>query len=82
MRIWAVVENSAVVNTVAWDGGASWSPPENVELVELEEGSHVSIGWDYIDGVFVDNRPVDESVDGVFFDVQPPGEATITPNGE
>jgi hypothetical protein len=51
MANYAVVENGKVVNAVVSDADFA---AEN-GWVELTSGG---IGWDYIDGVFVDNRPV------------------------
>lgn len=46
-----VIENGKVVNTIEVD-----SLDFMQGLVEAPEGT--SIGWDYINGQFVDNRPV------------------------
>lgn len=46
-----VIENGKVVNTIVVDS-LDFMP----NLVEATEGG---IGWDYIDGKFVDNRPQD-----------------------
>jgi hypothetical protein len=51
MPNFAVIENGKVVNAVVSDADFA---AEN-GWVELTSGG---IGWDYIDGVFVDNRPV------------------------
>ena len=51
MANYAVIENDKVVNAVVSDA-------EYAELqgwIILPDG--VGIGWDYIDGAFVDNRP-------------------------
>ncbi len=45
-----IIENGVVVNTIEVDS-LDFMP----NLVEATAGS---IGWDYIDGQFVDNRPV------------------------
>ncbi|HEY7822965.1 MAG TPA: hypothetical protein VIG24_09040 [Acidimicrobiia bacterium] len=57
-----------VVNVVVWDGVSDYEPGEGLTLVPLpytedEDGTrHYTggIGWDYVDGEFVDNRPVEE----------------------
>lgn len=54
MANYAIIENGAVVNAVVSDA-------EYAELqgwIILPEG--IGIGWDYIDGAFVDNRPAPE----------------------
>jgi len=61
--VWAVIDGGLVVNTVVWDGVSDWSPPEGTELVSLAEFPHVGIGWDFVDGEFVDNRPTEEPVE-------------------
>jgi hypothetical protein len=61
--VWAVIDGGLVVNTVVWDGVSAWSPPEGTALVCLADYPHVGIGWDYIDGEFVDNRPEPEDED-------------------
>jgi hypothetical protein len=54
----AHVVDGTVVNVSKWDGVSPWNPAETV--VEIPEGVAAGIGWDYVDGVFVDNRPVEE----------------------
>jgi len=51
MSNYAIIENGKVVNAVVSDADFA---AEN-GWVELTSGG---IGWDYINGVFVDNRPV------------------------
>jgi hypothetical protein len=58
---YAVIEDTHVVNMVVWDGVTEWSPPDGDELVCIKDFPHVGIGWDYIDGEFVDNRPPEPS---------------------
>lgn len=59
--IWAVVINGIVQNTVVWDQSGSWSPPDGAEIVPIPDESGVCVGWDYVDGEFFDNRPVEEN---------------------
>ena len=59
MKTYAHIVNSKVVNVSLWDGVTPWIPDE--EIVEIPEGMTAGIGWDYIDGGFVDNRPAIES---------------------
>lgn len=59
----AHIVDGKVVNVSLWDGESNWTPVE--EVVEIPEGIIAGIGWDYIDGEFVDNRPVeDELIEG------------------
>jgi len=58
--VYAVVRDGLVENTVVWDGESDWTSPDGTELVSLADHPHVGIGWDYADGEFVDNRPVEE----------------------
>lgn len=54
MSIYALIKDEVVINTILWDG-PDVSPVdfgEGVSYVEIGEGSLVSIGWSYKDGVF------------------------------
>ena len=57
---WAVVDlaTSKVVNVIVWDGERDYDPGEGLTLVLLDGAG--GIGWDYVDGEFVDNRPVED----------------------
>jgi hypothetical protein len=55
LKTYAHVVDGKVVNVSLWDGVTEWHPAE--EIAEIPEGSPAGIGWDYIDGQFVDNRP-------------------------
>lgn len=65
---YAHVVGGVVVNVSLWDGVTSYDPGEGVEMVVLpystdENGTiryTAGIGWDYVDGEFVDNRPEPE----------------------
>ena len=61
MKKMAHIVDGAVTNVSLWDGETSWTPAE--EVVEIPEGIVAGIGWDYVDGEFVDNRPVESEVD-------------------
>lgn len=54
MADYAQIENGKVVNVVVSD------PLHAAEqsLVVIPEGSGAGIGWSYVNGQFVDNRPV------------------------
>lgn len=69
---YAHVVDGKVVNTSLWDGVTPYTPPAGVTMVPIpfvdkvdeETGDVVrlyaaGIGWDYVDGEFVDNRPVE-----------------------
>jgi hypothetical protein len=56
LKTYALVIDNKVVNVCVWDGETEWKPEE--ESIELPKGSPVGIGWDYIDGEFIDNRPI------------------------
>jgi hypothetical protein len=53
---YAIIENGVVTNVVVWDGETSYNPDGELVLIDgltPEPG----IGWDYINGEFIDNRP-------------------------
>ena len=52
MPIFAVIENQKVINTVVSE--SDYANAQGWVLLSDNAG----IGWDYIDGQFVDNRPV------------------------
>lgn len=58
MKKMAHIVDGKVVNVSKWDGITAWEPAE--EVVEIPEGVAAGPGWDYVDGEFVDNRPVEE----------------------
>jgi hypothetical protein len=65
MAIYAVVRDSQIENVVLWDGENGWTPPEGTVVVKLSDESippadTPGIGWDYVDGEFIDNRPVEQ----------------------
>lgn len=45
-KVYAVVEDGMVVNTVLWDGVSDWGGSKGV-VVELSDDSEVGIGWSY-----------------------------------
>ena len=66
---YAVIDGDGLVtNVIVWDGVSDYSPAEGLTLVPLpftedEDGVRRytgGIGWDFVDGEFVDNRPVEE----------------------
>jgi hypothetical protein len=56
LKNYAHIVDGKVVNVSVWDGVTPYEPAE--ELVEIIEGVSAGIDWDYIDGAFVDNRPI------------------------
>jgi hypothetical protein len=57
LKHYAIVEDGVVTNVVVWDGETPYNPDGELVLVDgltPEPG----IDWDYVDGMFVDNRPV------------------------
>jgi hypothetical protein len=56
LKTYAHILDGKVVNVSVWDGVTPFEPAE--ELVEIPEGVTAGIDWDYVDGEFVDNRPV------------------------
>ena len=67
LRHYAHVIDGKVVNVSVWDGVQPYSPPNGAQMIPLptftdDDGieRHIGgIGWDYVDGQFVDNRPVE-----------------------
>jgi hypothetical protein len=65
---YAHVVDGVVVNVSLWDGVQPYTPPDGAEMVPLptfidEDGIERytgGIGWDYVDGQFLDNRPEPE----------------------
>lgn len=53
MANYAIVENTKVINTCAWDGLTEWSPPEGTQAIEIPEGVIAGTGYDYINGQFI-----------------------------
>jgi hypothetical protein len=62
---YAHVKDGLVVNVSVWDGVQTYQPSDGVTMVPLpytadEDGERrytAGIGWDYVDGQFIDNRP-------------------------
>lgn len=62
LKTFAHIVDGKVVNVSLWDGVTEWTPAE--EIVEIPENVSAGIGWDYVDGEFVDNRPVVDLLGG------------------
>jgi hypothetical protein len=65
LKAYAHVAEGKVVNMSVWDGVQEYAPQEGATMVEAphyldddgEPRATVGIGWDYVDGEFIDNRP-------------------------
>lgn len=54
MKRFALVNSQNVVeNIVIWDGSTTWTPPKNMQLIDVENVI-CGIGWTYLSGVFVE----------------------------
>lgn len=56
VRRYALIRDGVVVQVVKWDGSDRWTPPEDVEMVVVDDGFGFGAGDLYIDGQFY--RPV------------------------
>lgn len=58
-KTYAQILDGKVINVSVWNN----EPAEELkgQSVEIPENSYAGIGWDYIDGKFVDNRPEPEN---------------------
>lgn len=72
MKKMAHIVEGKVVNVSKWDGESDWTPSE--EVVEIPEGVVAGIDWDYIDGEFIDNRPVEDEFGNIVEPSQPKGK--------
>jgi hypothetical protein len=54
----AHIIDGKVINVSVWDGVTAWTSGD--EIVEITDTGAAGIGWDYIDGEFVDNRPTEQ----------------------
>lgn len=58
---YAVIVDGTVNNIVVLDETSDWKKPEASQLVELNEHDIVGIGYEYVDGKFIDPNPEDSS---------------------
>jgi hypothetical protein len=58
-KSWACIKDGKVEMVILWNGQDSWPPAEDYTMVELVDDSPVGPEWDYANGEFVDNRPVE-----------------------
>ena len=56
---WACIKDGKVELLILWDGVRDWSLSGQYKMVELPDDSPVGPNWDYTNGKFVDNRPVE-----------------------
>jgi hypothetical protein len=56
---WACIKEGKVELVILWNGVDSWPPSQDYTMVELDDDSPVGPQWDYTNGEFVDNRPVE-----------------------
>jgi len=56
---WACIKDGKVEMVTIWDGVQKWAPAKTYTMVELPDDSPVGPDWDYVDGEFVDNRPLE-----------------------
>lgn len=58
-KTYAQILDGKVINVSVWNN----EPAEELkgQSVEIPKNSYAGIGWDYIDGKFVDNRPEPEN---------------------
>ena len=47
------ITTTLVENVCVWDGSTPWTPPDGCEAVPIANDSIVTIGYCYMDGVFV-----------------------------
>lgn len=50
---YAHIKDNKVINVIIWDGKSELSYADELVLLTNNAG----IGWDYINGEFIDNRP-------------------------
>lgn len=56
LKKYAHIKDSKVINILIWDGVTTLPDQNNLVEIVNNEG----IGWDYIEGKFIDNRPPPE----------------------
>ena len=61
--VYAVIENSMVVNVIVWDGVEEYNPGDGFELVKIDEGVFAGIGFEWNGTDFIDVRPEPEPED-------------------
>jgi hypothetical protein len=59
-KTYAHILEGKVVNVSLWESLPAVET--NEELVEVSEGSNAGIDWDYVNGKFIDNRPVTQLI--------------------
>lgn len=58
-KLYAVINNGVVVNTILWDGTPcsaenpdGWSPPAGHQVIEIPDDLPVAIGWQWDGSAF------------------------------
>lgn len=70
MKYMAHIVDQKVVSVSVWDGQKDWQPKEEVVEIPTEKRLDektgetkvlvlAGVGWDYVDGEFIDNRPTE-----------------------
>jgi len=52
---YAIVQGSAIINIVDWDGTSSWSPPEGTQAIVAPDACDTT--WTYLNGTFTPPPP-------------------------
>lgn len=56
--MYAIVENSVVINVILWDGESEWRPPAGTTAVEVTEATGAAyVGLPYVNGRFTAPTP-------------------------
>ena len=79
---YALIKDEVVINVVAWDGSDRWAPPEDVEMVLLDEGWGFGVGDHYINGEFLRPLPPEPDVDSDGYMVTSDGVRMTDENGQ
>ena len=55
-----VTKQNVVDNIIIWDGEATWTPPENMQVINVEN-TQCEISWVYENGVFTAPLTTDQT---------------------
>lgn len=59
MRFWVLIKDGVVTNSIVWDGSPSWTPPEDVIMIETTGMENApGPGWKYVDNTFLRPDPI------------------------
>jgi hypothetical protein len=59
VKTFAHIIDGVVVNVSLWDGESDWTSPE--EIVQIPQDSSAGIGWEYINGEFINNSLIEHN---------------------